>query len=369
MQLASTRRRLHILVALWWWDERLLSGIVEFAHSHDWVLDARIRFTHRRPTRRTYDGAIIFAGRHPSISLLRDTSIPIVNLAQHHNFKSAPKVYCDDREIGRVAGAHLFERGCKQIGFVSFSDSNSSAKKARRAGLRAWCLAHHIPFSDFEFETLRTALPHIQKPLGLLVGNDELAVETITACQDYGFSVPDEIAILGVDDNDLFCRNASVPLSSVNLNLNRWGQEASTLLHGLIQGRRSLAGPVVIPPLGVSPRASTDIVNTANHYVAEALRYLRQHFLSPVTIASLIRHVRISRQSMQNLFLRHVGHSMSEELMRLRIEHAKQLMLHSNLKLDAVAAASGFTNRQHFHRTFQSKLGCPPGEWRKERIQ
>ncbi len=358
--------RPHILVALWWWDPRLLQGIARYAHEKNWFLDTRVRFLHRLPIRRHYDGAIIFPGRDQRI--LKNAGkigAPLITLDQHDNLLSSSRVFCDDFQIGRTAADHFHDRGLEQVGFVEFQGPASRAEQARGQGLREQCRKLGLRFHLLPFYGLQKALRRIPAPLGLLAPSDELAVEVLADCLEAGLRVPEQVSVLGVDDFETLCLHTPVPLSSINLNLEYWGYEAARELDLRLRRPKAPASTVVIPNLGVSERASTDIVHVPNEHLAAALHYLRNNFIQPITIAQLVQAVGVSRQSLQNYFHRYLGRTMHQELMRLRVEHARQLLQRTALNLEEIASASGFRDRQHLHRVFRSSTETTPGRYRR----
>ena len=359
-------RSRHILVALWWWDQRLLEGIARYAASQGWILDTRVRFANRIPIRRSYDGAMVFSGRGKLLlGVARAIHGPVVNLDQHRPIEGAHGVYCDDVEVGRTAATHLIDCGVSRAIFLQVRARRSRSEMARFRGFRQRLKEAGISAAPTSIRNLPAVVKKTPQPFGLMAGNDEAAVEAIGVCRQFGIAVPDQAAIIGVDNFPTTCLYAPVQLSSVDLNLELWGRRAAEALQALIDGRLK-PGTQLIPNTGVVIRASTDVAHRLYPGVSRALRYIRANYRRPMRITELVRHVGVSRQTLQNYFRGQLGTSMTEQLTRTRLTQAMELMRRENISLARVAVESGFRDYQHFHRVFRGQLKCTPSQWRLE---
>ncbi len=362
-------RRRHILVALWWWDERLLRGIAMYAAGRGWILDTRVRFANRLPIRRKYDGVIVFSGRDKTLQrMARAIHGPIVNLDPHRPVPGSQVVCCDDAGVGAAAAEHFFASKLDRIVFVQMRSRRSASEKARFAGLRSRCKAAGVSVKAIPLNRLRKILIPERMPMGLMAVNDEAAVEVMGICLEAGFRVPDDVSIIGVDNFPAVCLHSPVQLTSVDLNLEQWGLRAAQTLHNLMS-ESSTTHPIAIPHGGIVARASTDVLHRLDVRVAEALRYMRQNFRGPFKIASLVRHVGASRQALQNYFRQQLHMTMHQQLNALRMNHAMQLLRGTPDGLAQIARASGFRDYQHFHRIFKQNTGQTPSAWRKKKSQ
>lgn len=359
-------RQRHILVALWWWDERLLRGIARYAASRGWILDTRVRFANRLPIRRKYDGVIVFSGRDKTLQrMARSIHGPIVNLDPHRPIPGSQVVCCDDAAVGAAAAEHFFASKLDRIVFVQMRSRRSATEKVRFGGLRSRCKAAGVSVKAIPLNRFRKILIPERMPMGLMAVNDEAAVEVMGVCLEAGFRVPDDVAIIGVDNFPAVCLHAPVQLTSVDLNLEQWGLLAAETLHNLMS-ESSVAKPVAIPHGGVVARASTDVLHRLDSRVAEALRYMRQNFRGPIKISSLVRHVGASRQALQNHFQQQLHMTMHQQVNTLRLNHAMQLLRRTQEGLARIACDSGFRDYQHFHRIFKKNTGQTPSAWRKK---
>ncbi len=356
----------HVLVALWWWDQRMLEGIARYAASQGWILDMRVRFANRIPIRRTYDGALVFSGRGKVLlGVARAIHGPVVNLDQHRPITGAHGVYCDDVGVGRTAADHLIDCGIDRALFLQVRARRSRSEMARFRGFRQRLKEVGIAAAPTSIRNLPVAVKKLPRPFGIMAGNDEAAVEAIGVCRQLGYSVPDEVAVVGVDNFPTTCLYAPVQLSSVDLNLEMWGQRAAEALHALMDGTME-AGFQIIPNSGVVMRASTDVAHRLNPGVSKALRFIRANFRRPMRITELVKHVGLSRQTLQNYFRAQLGCSMMDQLGQVRLRCAMELMRRESFSLSRVAIESGFRDYQHFHRVFRNRMKCTPSQWRAE---
>ncbi len=357
------KKRRHVLVALWWWDDRLLRGIATYAHEAGWILNAQMRHRFWDRRKRSIDGLITLATNRPFI---RSFKAPAVDLSNYRDDFGCPKVIADDAAIGAAAAEHFVRRGIQDIGFVELMNGTSATENDRRESLQRAVHAMGRRFHRLRWKNLHAQLRRLPQPVGLMAVNDDTMIDVMEDCLKRGYEIPDQVALLGVDDVESVCLQAPVPLSSVNLDFERRGYEAARLLDRLMDGKPSPKKPLVVPIRGVTARRSTEVLAVSNPHVVAALRFIREHFHEPLKVRDVMKQLHVSRQAMQNYFQQHVGHSMLDEITRLRVEEAKQLLRKTNLKIEVVAERSGFTDRLHFHRAFTKLTGTPPARWRQE---
>jgi LacI family transcriptional regulator len=273
----------------------------------------------------------------------------------------------------RAAFEHLLERGFRRFAFCGephawgrnreqiFRDVAGQAGYpcfafpcARRKGGHA---------GDRVVETARwlAALP---KPIGLLACDDLRGREVIDACHAAELAVPEEVAVVGIDNDELLCELAHPSLSSVALNAERIGYEAARILDQLMSGR-SVNGWVEVEPLGVVARQSTDLLAIEDREVAAAVRFIREHAAEPVGVSDVLREVNVSRRTLEMRFLRALGRSPHAEIRRVQMERAKELLTRTDLKLSQVARRAGFRRAQYMHVLFRRYLKMTPAQYRK----
>ncbi|KAF0095842.1 MAG: LacI family transcriptional regulator [Puniceicoccaceae bacterium 5H] len=340
------------------------------AAERGWVLDCRMRWTHNIASfaNWTGDGIIANPGTSkrllPLIDLLNRSSAPIVGLQHFGDYHSAARVVVDHVAIGKLAAEHFLSLGFRQLAFVMFEDNQ--IERARCNGFGETALAAGAHFHKLQFAQLKQELATLPQPVALLAMNDINALEVTRVCLDAGLRIPEEVAVLGVDDTRVVCDMAEVPLSSIDCNHERQGYEAATLLHRLMEGEEGPPEMIRIPPAGVTSRKSTDTIAVPDLAAMHALRLIRDAFRQPLRIADIARQVGVSARRLQSSFRENFGFTMIHELTRVRVEHACQLLVDEDLKLDAVALESGFSSRFHFIRAFQRIVGISPSAYRKQ---
>jgi LacI family transcriptional regulator len=207
------------------------------------------------------------------------------------------------------------------------------------------------------------ALP---KPVAVTAEYDDLAIEVIDAALSAGLRIPEQVAVLGVDNDELRCPFTPVPLSSIDNDEDRIGYEAAKQLQRLFEGKASASGPVLIAPRRVIVRQSTNVLAIQHEHVATALRMIWEHYTEPIDATRLAADIPLSYTQLHESFMKHVGHSMAEELERRRIEHAQRLLSTTDMKMVEVARKSGFGSADRMGRVFQRRLQVTPSEYRKQ---
>lgn len=362
------RRR--VLVALSWWEDRIVAGIARFAAERDWVLDCTLRLRQRAPqlARGPFDGVIAYSGVSETNEELADyvrrSGQPVVNLHADRNILGAPVVAIEHEALGAKGAEHLLTLQLEHFAFVSFGDNPIESRRA--AGFAAAILAAGKTLHRLTREEFEERLPLLPRPMGLMAANDVNAMDLVSLCLGHGRRVPEDFAIVGVDNSDVCTRISPVPLTSVACDFERQGYEAALMLQRQMDGLPLLEKRVAIPPLGVVVRRSTDTIAIADEETAYALRFLREHHSEPIRIKELADRLQGSLRRVQALFRQQTGRTMAQELMRLRLDHAKRLLADPRPKIEAVAQASGFANRFHLNQAFRRALGCTPSGFRAQ---
>jgi LacI family transcriptional regulator len=176
--------------------------------------------------------------------------------------------------------------------------------------------------------------------------------------------VPDQVAVLGVDNDDLVQSLAYPPLSTVNTARQRIGFEAAAMLEKLMAGEPVDGGPVLIPPTGVITRQSTDLLAIGDDDVADAVRYIHAHAGRPIAVDDVLRDLALSRRQLERRFRQSLGRSILDEIQRCRVDRARQLLVETELALPHIATASGFASASYFSVVFNKSQGMTPGEYR-----
>jgi LacI family transcriptional regulator len=209
-------------------------------------------------------------------------------------------------------------------------------------------------------------LAELPKPIGLMACNDDRGRQVLDACRAAGVAVPLEIAVVGVDNDELMCELSDPPLSSVALNAEAGGYRAAALLDRMMRGRLRKPQRLVVEPLRVVERRSTEASAVADQEVAAALEFIHNYAADPVGIEDVVRHVSISRRALELKFRDAVGRTPHQELQRVRMNRARQLLLETDLPIPKVAAAAGFTSGAYLAQVFHRQFGKTPAQVRRE---
>lgn len=365
-RLRRPKKRRHVLLIQSWWEDRVFRGVAAYAAEHNWVLDCLMRWTHALPEGPVKsDGIIAYTGiaspQPHLVDFIQATGLPVVE-THLPRIPGSGAVIRNHERIGELAAEHLLALEFSHIGFVTFDGHEIEA--LRQAGVAQKVAASGAQFHVIKATELRRKLPGLPKPIGLIAASDINAMDIIQTCVDCGLTVPEEVAVVGVDDTDVFCDLAAIPLTSVNCNYEQLGREAAALLDRMMEGNPPPPEPLLIQPLGVTARRSTDTIALPDPASAKFLRYLRDHFREPLSLEQIARELGVSLRRVQDHFRHHVGRSAIQELTRLRVAHAKKLLHDPKLKLESVAQESGFTSRFHFIRAFVRVTGQTPKMFR-----
>ena len=346
-------------------------GISRFARERGWNLTLEEK--QFPPTSWNWDGALVMlepensALRHFVKGLLQ-RSVPVVDLVWASPKANLPRVCGDNTKMGILAAQHFHERGLKRLAW--FSQCWGNVQKQRFDGLAASKLFVDPPLrlvgselahgkSDYR-EALVKALLTLPKPIGIFAYSDYGATRVLNACRAAGLAVPEEVAILGVDDNALICENQAVSLSSIRHPHEQIGYLGAALLDRLMSGERPPAKPTLVAPLGITIRQSTDVVAAEDPLVRQALVIIRRDLSSSFGTPEIARELDVRTSVLTKAFLKEIGRTPSKEIIRQRLLRAKALISEHKLKLEMVAAETGFCSAAHLSNAFKSAFGMNP---------
>jgi LacI family transcriptional regulator len=199
--------------------------------------------------------------------------------------------------------------------------------------------------------------------------NDFRGIQALDACRRAGIAVPEEVAVIGVDNEELVCKLAYPPLSSVDPGARSLGYEAAALLDRLIRGEPRPATPLLIPPVGVVTRLSTDVNAIADPDIAAAMRFIREHACEGIGVDDVLSQVPVSRSVLQRRFRSLLGRSIHAMIAGVRLQRAKQLLVETDLPLSVIAKRAGFSHVEYLCAAFRQATGRPPGTYRREHAQ
>jgi LacI family transcriptional regulator len=215
-------------------------------------------------------------------------------------------------------------------------------------------------------ENLGRWLRSLPKPVGMMACNDIRGQQVLNLCRRHDLVVPEEIAVIGVDNDEVLCELSDPPLSSVAPNARGIGYDAAVLLERMMAGGAAPAAPVFVAPLGIVTRRSTEVLALNDHQLTIGLRYLRDHAFDPITINEVARAAGMSRRVFERRFVAQMGRPPKAEVLRLRLERVKQLLVDTDWSLAEIAERTGFNYGEYLHTVFTQKTGVTPGKFRRQ---
>lgn len=305
-----------------------------------------------------------------------NSGLPAVDVSAARMLPHLPWVETDDQAISRLAAEHLLDRGFKHFGYCG--DPRFNWSKWRESHF-IQCLRNadrechrYRPsvslMSPLEQQVADIArwLRTLPKPVAVMACYDIRGQQVLEACRNDGLAVPDEVAVIGVDNDALLCDLSSPPLSSVVPNTERTGYEAAALLHRMMSGKKVQPKAHLISPLGVAARQSTDVLAIDDRHIAHAARYIREHAHEQIHIESVLNGLPLSRRAFESRFKKLLGHTPHEEITRVRISRVKELLAETELSLAEIAERTGFKHVEYLSATFKKKAGLPPSRYRAQ---
>ncbi len=290
-----------------------------------------------------------------------------------------PVVDVDHAAVGRMAAEYFLARGFRHFGYFGIRTAAYSrtreesfcrrlAEEGRAASICYGDYLHQVPtvtsWRILDRQT-RDWLNDLPKPVAIFACNDIPARTLADTCAVLGFHVPGDIALLGVDNDDLECSLTVPPLSSIDIPGERIGYEAARLLDRMIEGG-SFPPATLLPPVGVVTRHSTETMAIADPAVSAALSFMREHAIQGINVESVVIQVGITRRELERKFRRLLGSSLLQELRRIRVAHAKRLLAGTSLPMPAVARQSGFSTPQRLALVFRKFERTSPTAYRRQ---
>ncbi|HLY10557.1 MAG TPA: DNA-binding transcriptional regulator [Planctomycetota bacterium] len=351
----------------------LLAGIMEYVRQHEpWSIYLPELARGDVPPRWRGDGIIARIETKAIARSVTRAKLPVVDVSAGRHVPSIPWIETDDEAIARLAVDHLHSRGFRHLGFCGESRFNWSRmrsdhfrKLGRAAGIHvhAYESSGHEPWAK-EHNALLAWLRRLPKPVGIMACYDIKAQQLLDVCRENDVPVPEEVAVLGVDNDPLVCGLTSPPLSSVIPNTRRTGYEAAAMLDRMMHGEKIPPKGHFIPPIGVETRQSTDVLALADREIAAAVRFIREHACDGATIGDLLRVVPLSRRVMESRYRKATGRTPHQDLVRFRIDRVKQLLAETDHSLERIATLSGFDHPEYMSVAFKRETATTPGKFR-----
>lgn len=358
-------------------------GILRFAQTRpEWQVHVGAAATnryHARLVRRAPpDGVIGCICSAELLDLVKAIGKPVVDLSSIFLDEPFPRVGVDDGDVGRKAAEYLIGQGLARfavLGSPSFSYSEARTSAFRRAvearSLECTSLSEGSEeptpwITDRRRASLVAGLKSLPKPAGLFATTDTLAQVCLQLCKENGIGVPDEVAVLGVGNDELTCEATRPGISSLRLPGEEIGFRAARTLASMLAGNRPRQRPVLVPCGSVVERTSTDVVYIDDPIVRRAVSLIRQRATDPIGPAQIVAAVPVSRRALERKFRRARGRSLLQEIHQVRLARAMDLLTHTAMPMKAIAFETGFRSACRFNRVFRAATNRTPTAYRKE---
>jgi len=372
----------------------LIKGINSFAYEHDdWLLyyhESTLEFNLAEWLQHWKgDGIIARISTKEDARLLAKSGIPTVDLLGEIRHPAISTVHIDHEEVAKMA-LHLFlQAGFTNLAFCGYPGLHFSDQRAKYFAKAA--KTEQLKVHDYEpppssnhtikereqwrpqrEQDIVTWIKKLPKPVAIFACNDARALDISAACHMAGIKVPEEVSILGVDNDELICSMSKPPLSSIEPDTLRQGRIGAKTLHSLLSGSgnpsdiKEESQPVFVPPIQVVERASSDLICFDSPAVSEALRYLRRHSHQNIGSQQVATAVGVSNSHLNRLFKEATGRTINKELQRLRLIRIRHLLTHTLLPLCEIATQTGFTSTASLSKFFKIHTSLAPSEYREQ---
>jgi LacI family transcriptional regulator len=369
----------HVLMYMqFYYSSELHRGIAQYAQEAGWFLNTSMYRSGYLPSRK-WDGVIGSFDEMDDFyeQVIKPGRIPAVSLTETHLL---PCVLPNNHAIGAAGAAHLIELGYKNFAYYFWQSKrhettrSQALKESLNPKIHTFFAVNHSEKPRVRQQSisarmreLKRQLIRMPKPVAIMAPIDDLAVEIVEACLELGLKIPHEVGVLGVNDDRLICDFTAVPISSIDANEYKIGYEGAALLDQIMKGASAPIKPVLIQPKSINIRKSTDLLDIAvvpDRQVAIAVRYISENYTNAIQTDDVVCEAGASKSSLQNRFLRHMGHTIHDHILRKRIEHAKKLLREFETKTAAIAHEAGFGSRERFSKAFKLATGMNPAEYR-----
>lgn len=369
----------HVLAQLHWSTHKLVYGIRAYAREADWTLSfMRNEQDYPRGSPKV-DGLLVFSG-HTSIDFRAlYPNAKIVDLRGLNQIDADAAIRIDHERVSRLAADYLLNLGHKR--FLTFACKPVKPITTRIQAFTRHIEGHGLPveqiFLGYWLEQivinpsdLRAKIKRVLRktgfPLAVFCPDDDYAEAFIQVAHDLGCRIPEDVAVLGVNNSREICEQCRVPISSVDVNFSRLGYEGARLLDRLMGGESAPGHIELVPPLTIEKRRSTEGDTGADSTVTTIRQYIREHFAERISLDTILHDLRLSRSTAFARFTRMIGHPIGKEISLVRMEHARHLLSSTDYKIDAVARMCGYTDTSAFGRLFKQLHQQSPAAFRRK---
>lgn len=284
----------------------------------------------------------------------------------------------DNIALGQMAAEYFLDRGFRNFAYCGFGGmywsrerGESFAKRLSRAGFKTQFYQYGQLWSKSKTRADNQALlaewlKSLPKPLAVMACNDDRGQDITEACKIAGLRIPYDVAVLGVDNDDMVCGLTNPPLSSIAVNSERAGYEAAEMLDQMMAGKKTKKQVIVARPTHIVTRQSTDIFAVEDRQVNLALSFINENARKAITVDEVVSAAFSSRRVLERRFRRILGRSILDEIRRVRIEQVIRMLVETNMSISQIAMELGYPGVEHIARYFRQEKGMSPLAYRKQ---
>jgi LacI family transcriptional regulator len=325
------------------------------------------------------DGIIAQTWNPDIVEKILESGLPAVVSGINQPKDKVLQIKTDDVVCGQLAADYLMEQGFRSFAFCGFEGIQWSRNRARsytqklaESGMKSvvYDPIHskrgHV--SGPAVRAIAQWLKSLTKPVAIMAANDDRALEITLACKMADLDIPDDVSILGVDDDELICDLSRPPLSSIRLSTEMAGYRAAEMLYTIMQHKpiRPADRRIDVTPLYVVTRNSTDILAIEDSDVAAAIRYIRDHARKNISVGDVVNEVMLSKRTLQQRFKKVRGHSIHNEIKRVRVDVLARMLLDTHLSISRIAESLQFPDVAYLSNWFKHEMGMSPSAYRKK---
>ncbi|MFT3830671.1 MAG: XylR family transcriptional regulator [Opitutaceae bacterium] len=362
----------------------ILRGIAHYQQMHrGWSMavedSARSTAELRWQIAQGWHGVISRATTPELVEACADFRVPLIDLDETPPFSGVSKIRSDHGAVGAMGAECFLDRGFAHFGFVGSADRGWARERHSGFAEAVRLAGHEAAFFDLpasgrnpqraaeEAQQLAQWIARLPKPAGVMACDDRRAVLVLEAAHRAGFQVPEEIAVLGADNDTALCELAMPTLSSVVPGAFQVGFWAAEHLHCRLEHPQTTPCDLRIDPAGIAHRRTTDVLAIPDRATSAAVRYIAAHACEGLTVEAVLPHAAASRSQLERKFRRFLGRSPQAEIRRVQISRIRQLLAETDLPLKRIAELSGFDYMEYMCVVFRRLTGETPGSFRRRR--
>ncbi len=359
----------------------LLAGVRQYLEvNRPWstFLELRAFESSLPPWLENWDGDGILTRTHsPEMAkAIAAVGVPTVELRSTNYCEGFPFVGMDNALIGEMVAEHFLNRGYTRFAAYTLDTETFFRERVRNFvnrveadGMHCDLLPSHGESSPADWEEHQAELirwlASLAKPVGIFATNDQLAVRLLDACKRAGISVPEEVAVVGCENEETLCDFASPTLTSVRFDGEKVGYRAAELLDEMMQGKTEATTQILVPPQGIEVRASSDELVIEDPIVLRAVHLIRERAFSGITVGQICDELAVSRSTLERRMKASLRRAAKEELLRVRFREVNRLLRNTNLTIETIAEMTGFSHPHYLQSSYRDRFGLTPGSYRR----